>query len=160
MVTLQTADQALKDFYLDAITRELDIKTSPLLAKIEKTSANVAGKGVSKLIKFGINGGIGAGTETGDLPTGDSAEYITYQAPLKNLYGTIEISDKAIRASAKDDGAFVNLLNEEMDSLVKSANFNFSRMLFGDGSGFLGQVTWSNHDSVVVESGKIGRAHV
>jgi hypothetical protein len=113
----------------------------------------VVGKDVKKLVKYGVNGGIGAGSETGDLPSASSAERLTFTSSLKNLYGTIEISDKAIRASAKDDGAFVNLLNEEMDSLVKSANFNFSRMLFGDGSGFLGQVTWSNQDSVVVESG-------
>ena len=95
MVTLQTADKALKNFYLDAITKEIDTKVSPFLAKIEKTSANVMGKGVSKIIKIGINGGIGAGTETGDLPASGDSDYITLNAPLKNLYGTIEISDKS-----------------------------------------------------------------
>ncbi|MFQ7078746.1 MAG: hypothetical protein ACLRSW_12850 [Christensenellaceae bacterium] len=29
----------------------------------------------------------------------------------ENLYGTIEISDKALRASANSEGAFVSLLN-------------------------------------------------
>lgn len=140
MVTLQTADKALKDFYLDAITKEIDGKASAFLSKIEKTSANVVGKGVTKVIKTGINGGIGAGTETGALPVGDGGEYISFHAPLKNLYGTIEISDKAIRASANNEGAFVNLLNEEMDGLVKSAKYNFGRMLFGDGSGYIASV--------------------
>ena len=152
MVTLQTADKALKNFYVDAITKEIDTKVSPFLAKIEKTSANVMGKGVSKIIKLGINGGIGAGAETGDLPEGGDSEYITLNAPLKNLYGTIEISDKAIRASANDEGAFVNLLNEEMDSLVKSAKFNFSRMLFGNGNGLIANITSIGTDSYGVTS--------
>ena len=152
MVTLQTADKALKNFYLDAITKEIDTKASPFLAKIEKTSANVVGKGVSKIIKIGLNGGIGAGTETGNLPESRDSDYITLNASLKNLYGTIEISDKAIRASANDEGAFVNLLNDEMDSLVKSAKFNFSRMLFGQGNGLLANIASVGSDSYMVTS--------
>lgn len=141
MITLQSADKVLKSYYLDAITREIDLHSSPFLAKVEKTSANVVGKNVSKIIKLGVHSGVAAGSETGDLPTGGSGSYISLTAPLKNIYGTIEITDKAIRASANDEGAFVNLLNEEMDGLLKSAKFNFSRMLFGDGNGTVGTIT-------------------
>ncbi len=138
MVTLQTADNALKTFYLDAVTEQIDSKISPFLAKIEKTSAYVTGKGISKTVRTGVNGGIGAGTETGSLPDTRANEYVNFQATLKNLYGCIQISDKAIRASANSEGAFVNLLNDEMQALIKSAKNNFSRMLFGDGSGKIG----------------------
>ena len=141
MVTLETADNVLKNFYLEAIARDIDNKSSVFLSQIEKTSVNVVGKSVSKIIKTGLLSGVGAGTETGDLPVGDSAETIVLNAPLKNLYGTIQISDKAIRASANNEGAFVNLLNEEMHGLLQSAKYNFSRMLFGDGNGKLANVT-------------------
>ena len=154
MVTLETADKALKNYYLDALAREIDGKASPFLAKIEKTSANVVGKGVTKVIKTGINGGIGAGTEAGDLPVGDSGEYLTFTAPLKNLYGTIEITDKAIRASANDEGAFVNLLNEEMEGLISSAKYNFGRMLFGDGNGYLATIESAGVTSFMLTSVK------
>ncbi len=87
------------------------------------------------MVRTGVNGGIGAGSETGTLPTARGNEYVNFVAPLKNLYGTIEITDKAIRASANSEGAFVNLLNDEMQGLIKSAKHNFSRMLFGDGTG-------------------------
>ena len=137
MVTLATADNALKSFYLDAVTEALDLKANPLLAQIGRSTADVVGKDVKKLIKYGVNGGIGAGSETGDLPSSSSAERITFTSSLKNLYGTIEISDKALRASANDEGAFVNLLNDEMQSLIKSASFNFGRMLYGNGKGLL-----------------------
>ena len=152
MVSLQTADIALKNFYLDAVTRELDAKVSPFLAKLEKSSAYVTGKDINKIIKLGINGGVAAGSETGDLPKGDSCDYITFKSTLKNLYGTIEITDKAIRASANDEGGFVNLLNEEMDGLVKSAKYNFSRMLFGDGNGYLATVVSAGTTAGVLTS--------
>ncbi len=141
MVTLQTADNALKSFYLDAVTESLDAKANPLLAQFSRSTADVVGKDVKKLVKIGLNGGIGAGSETGDLPVASAQERVTFTSTLKNLYGTIEISDKALRASANNEGAFVNLLNDEMETLVKSASFNFGRMLYGDGSGLFGYVT-------------------
>ena len=137
MITIETADNALKSFYLDAVTEALDLKANPLLAQIARSTADVVGKDVRKLVKYGMNGGISAGSETGDLPAASERAKVQFVASLKNLYGTIEISDKALRASANNEGAFVNLLNDEMQSLVKSASFNFGRMLYGDGTGYL-----------------------
>ena len=68
---------------------------------------------------------------------------------MKNLYGTIEISDKAVRASQNDVGAFVNLLNAEMEGLVKASSFNFGRMLYGDGTGVLATVVGDEGSNVV-----------
>ncbi|MBQ9081779.1 MAG: phage major capsid protein [Clostridia bacterium] len=141
MVTVTTADNALKSFYLDAVTESLNMKTNPFLARIQHTTADVVGKDIKKTVKVGYNGGIGAGSETGDLPTATASDYVQFTATLKNLYGTIEISDKALRASANNEGAFVNLLNDEMQSMIKSASFNFGRMLFGDGTGVVSVVT-------------------
>ena len=140
MISVETADNALKSFYLDAVTEALDLKVNPLLAQIQRSSIDVVGKDVKKLVKYGINGGISAGSETGALPTASSNDRVVFTSTLKNLYGTIEISDKALRASANNEGAFVNLLNDEMQSLIKSASFNFGRMLYGDGTGLLATV--------------------
>ncbi|MCQ2555958.1 MAG: phage major capsid protein, partial [Clostridia bacterium] len=86
-------------------------------------------------------GGVGAGSETGSLPTANENNYAQFNTTLKNLYGTIEISDKAIRASANSAGAFVDLLNAEMEGLLTASKFNLGRMLYGDGSGAVGTVT-------------------
>ena len=144
MVTLNSADSVLKSFYLDAVTETLNTKINPFLAKIEKTSENVTGKEVRKVLSCGFNNGICAGSETGDLPTANGNQYNQIVVPLKNFYGTIEISDKAIRASANSDGAFVNLLNDEMRTLINTAKYNFGRMLYGDGSGVLSTATSVN----------------
>ena len=141
MVTTQTADNVLKSYYLGAISEQIDHKTNPFLARIKKTTADVYGRDVRKVIKLGINGGIGAGTEDGDLPSATGNNYVELVAPLKNLYGKIEITDKAIRASQNNEGAFVNLLNDEMEGLVKASAFNLGRMIFGSSSGTLGTVS-------------------
>ncbi len=141
MVTTQTADNALKSYYLDIVSDQLNTGVNPLLAKIKQSTSDVWGRDVRKLVRYGVNGGVGAGTEEGALPTAGSNRYAQFVASLKNLYGTIEISDKAIRASASNEGAFVSLLNDEMEGLVKSSSFNFGRMLFGDGTGKIATVS-------------------
>ncbi len=152
MVTLRTAQDVLKNFYLDAIRDEIDVNTSPFLSMIEKTSANVTGKGVSKIFRIGMPNRVIAGTETGDLPAAIPTKYVTVNIPLKNLYGSLEISDKALRASANNEGAFVNLLNEEMQSLLKVAKYNFARMLFGDGVGKLATIISATGDCLNLDT--------
>ena len=158
MVNLQSAENALKTYYLDAIKDSLDVKTSPFLSQIEHSTADVYGKDVKKLIRLGFNGGIIAGAETGDLPKGDSAPYLPLVATLKNLYGTIEISDKAIRAAMTNEGSFVNLLNEEMTHLVNGAKYNFNRMLMGNGKGFLAEYMSPSDNSVLLDH--VGRVQM
>lgn len=152
MVTTQTADNVLKSYYLDVVSEQLNKSVNPLLAAISQTSSDVWGRDVRKTVRYGVNGGIGAGTEEGALPKANGNKYAQMVATLKNLYGTIEISDKAIRASASNEGAFVNLLNDEMDGLVKSSSFNFGRMLYGDGTGLLSTVTASANAILTVDN--------
>lgn len=138
MVSLQSAENALKSFYLDAVKDSIDTKTSPFLAKVEQSTADIYGKDVKKVVRLGFHAGVVSGTETGDLPKADAAKYLQLTASLKNLYGTIEISDKAIRATQGNESGLVNLLNSEMDNLLKGAKYNFNRMVMGDGKGRLG----------------------
>ena len=137
MITIETADSALKSYYLDAVKDALDYKVNPFLAKVSQSTVDVVGKDVRKYVRTGISGGIGAGTETGDLPKAKEANRVQLVSTLKNLYATLEISDKALRASASNEGAFVNLLNDEMQTLVKGATYHFGRMLFGNGTGLV-----------------------
>ncbi len=137
MVTIQNAENALKTVYLGAITELLNTKANPLLAKIEQTSADVWGKEIRRAVAYGITGGIGAGDEDGDLPSAGGRNYLQFVGTLKNLFGQIEISDKAIRASADGRGAFTDLLDQELQSLLDASRFNLGRMLYGTGDGLL-----------------------
>lgn len=154
MITLESADNALKKVYLDVVSNQLNTNANPLLAKIEQTTQDVWGKEIVKVAPFGINGGIGAGDEAGELPASAGNNYVKFVTELKNLYGKIEISDKAIRASENSAGAFVNLLNAEMEGLIKASKFNFGRMLFGDGSGKIATVASVEGKTATVDTVK------
>ena len=149
MISLQTADKALKDVYLGVVSDQLNTAVNPLLARIKQTTSDVWGKNIVKMAPYGVNGGIGAGSETGALPTAGGNNYEKFTLELKNLYGKIDISDKAIRASMSSAGAFVNLLNAEMEGLIKASSFNMGRMLYGDGKGLLAKIS----DNAVSASG-------
>lgn len=151
MVTLNNAENVLKTIYLDVVSNQLNTEINPFLAKIKQSTEDVWGKEVRKLAPFGINGGVGAGTEDGDLPSAYGNQYVQFVSSLKDLYGTIEISDKAIRASSNSVGAFVNLLNAEMEGLLKASSFNLGRMLYGDGSGLVATVVTAGTGSAVVD---------
>lgn len=141
MISLKTAEQALKTVYLGVIGNQINMGTNPLLAKIKHTTNNVYGNEIVKSTSYGMSGGVSAGAEDEALPTAVNKKYSQFRTTLKNLYGTLEITDKAIRCSQNSAGAFVNLLNEEMESLIKSSTFNMGRMLYGDGTGVLAKIT-------------------
>lgn len=154
MVTTTSADGALRSYYLEAVAEQLNKAANPFLAAVEQTTSDVWGKDVRKTVVYGVNGGIGAGTEEGTLPAVSGVGYAQLTATLKNLYGRIEITDKAVRASRSDEGAFVDLLNTEMEQLVRSSSFNFGRMLFGDGTGKLGTVASVSGNTYTMDSAK------
>lgn len=149
MITIANADAALKDYYLDAVNAQLSGEVSPFFNAIVKTGENVFGKDVKLAIAKGGMAGVVAGAEDGELPSPRSNRYYGVTLPLKNIYGTIEISDKALRASGNAAGSFVNLLNAEMEGLVAGAKANFARMLYGDGNGLICSVVSKKSDYVL-----------
>ena len=156
MISLATADQALKEVYLEAISNQLNNMTDALYAKIDATTEYVSGNVVKKLVSPGMNGGIGAGGEVGGLPTAQNSNYVCLTSTLKNLYGQICLSDKAIRASRDEAGAFVNLLNAEMETLVETGKFHLARIMYGKGNGYLGYITTSQNNSAVITVNNVG----
>ena len=150
MVNLTTANNALKTVYLDVVDNLLNLSTNPLFAKIKKTTEGVTGKEINVCVPYGVNGGIAALKETGVLPTSGNNSYLNFTTTLKNLYGRIEISDKAVRASQNSAGAFVNLLNDEMEGLVKSSAVNLSRMIYSDGIGLITEIKAISADGLTL----------
>ncbi len=144
MLNANNADKILRTVYLDVIANQLDTGTSPFFNMVNKGSEDIYGKEVVSPASFGINGGVGCADDDADLPMASSSEFLSFRAPIVNIFGNIEISDKVLRASQTTAGSFVNLLNNEMESLLKAAKFNFARMLFQDGNGILCKIVGSN----------------
>lgn len=140
MIELSNMDKVLSSVYLDVVSECLNDRTSAFYKKIEKSNTDVFGKEVIFPCRFGINGGVACSTETSNLPTPGSATLLTFKAPLANVYGNMEISDKLLRVSDKGNNV-VNVLNNEVDSLLEAAKFNLKRMLFQTGDGALATLT-------------------
>lgn len=137
MVTISDAEEVLKTYYLDAITTQLNAEVSPFYNAIAKTSENVFGKYARiDIIKNGM-AAVKACEEDDDLPSPQVSRYYYIEERLKNLYGTIEISDKLIRATSDSSVSLVNMLNTEMEGLIADAKVNFARMLYGNENGYL-----------------------
>ena len=149
MITITNADKALKDYYLQAITAQLNDNISPFFSAIEKTTEGVYGKEVKISVVRGNTDSVIACAEDYDLPTAYKNRYLEISVPLKNIYGTIEVSDKSLRSSRDSSGAFVNLVNAEMEGLISSAKYNFQRMLYGDGKGILTKITAADGNAAV-----------
>lgn len=141
MLSVESIDSVLKSYYLDAICTSLNTGVSPLYQAIEKTAAEIRGKEAVVPTMFGLCGGLGTTEEAGELPDAGECMRAAFSVPLKNIYGVIDITDKAIRASRDNASGIVGILNNEIRAMVRSARFNLNRMLWMDGKGLLATVT-------------------
>ncbi len=150
MIKLEDADAILRDYYLGAVSAQLNGEGSPFFNAIEKSSDNVSGRYAYYAFSSGNLGGVAAVGETDDLPSPHDDMYLEANVELKNLYGTMQITDKAIKASSNVSGTFLNVLNTEMEGLIAAAKANLARMLYGDSDGYICTVTSKQSDTVLV----------
>ncbi len=81
-------------------------------------------------------GGVGSGS----LPTANPASAVKATIQAKRVYATTEIEREALKASASDEGAFVEAMKWNVQKTVEAWNRNASRIMFGDGTGALGTI--------------------
>lgn len=139
MINLTTVSEALKVLYINPIREFVNMKADPFAARILQTSDNITGyQKIVRAVQIGANGGAGAGTETGILPVAGENLYKQFESDIKNMYGTISISDKVMKsATGADAGSFINALQRDVDTLVKTLKWSMARQIYGDGSGTL-----------------------
>ncbi|MCL2755924.1 MAG: phage major capsid protein [Firmicutes bacterium] len=137
MITINTAESALRNIYLESVIHDINEKTNPFLTMIRKNTKTIAERDAKAAVRFGSEGSVAAGEEDSILPTAHDARQAEIVTPLKNLYGTFQITDKAIRAAQNSPGAFTALVGGEMKNLVATAQTNLNRMVYGSGNPFL-----------------------
>lgn len=159
MITIATAENALRNIYLDTVLNDINKKTNPFLTMVEENARTASGKNAKFSIRYG-QASVGAGTETGDLPVGDNEKSIELSVPLKNLYGTFQISDKALKAASLDPNAFASLLGGEMQNLVSAAQSNLTSMLYGNGLKLLAVFNSSDFQGTGRKVIKVGSKYI
>lgn len=141
MITVNEAESALKNIYLESIVNDLNTKTNPFLTMIQKNTKTIATKDAIVPIRYNNQNSVRAGAEDGPLPTNSDARTAEVIVPLKNLFGSFQITDKALKAAQNSPGAFAALIGGEMNNLVATAQANLNRMIYGNGFTPLGFTT-------------------
>jgi hypothetical protein len=152
MITTNQVDNILQNIYLDVIGSQIDRTTSPFLNLIEKSAQNIYQGRVKYPTRMGISGSVGCGTELEAYPNSDTAQILNFTADLSNIYGSLSISDKALRCSKNTPSEAVNLFQSELEALISSAKYNFNRMLFQNGNGILGNVVAQDQTILYLDS--------
>ena len=142
MVNMNTVSSALKNFYIMPLREAINMKADAFTSRVMRTETNIVGYNkIVRAAQVGANGGAGAGSETGMLPVSGENLYANLESSTKNLYGTLEISDKIVKsATGQNPGAFVNILQQEMETLTRTLKWNLARQIYGDGTGKLATV--------------------
>jgi hypothetical protein len=139
-LNMTTASEALKRWYLPGLQYQLN-NANPVLSVMERDSESVAGEKAYFALRYGRQGGIGARADNGTLPTPNSRKTKQAATDTKNIFARIQITDKTMKASRSNQGAFVNLLEADLDDALTDARDSLSRMVYGDGTGKLATCT-------------------
>ena len=149
MLSVKAMDDVLKSFYLDVVSSQINRGASPLYDKIEKSSVTVNGKNALVPVYYGVSGALLTTNDDGaTLPDSCPTMRATLQVPLRNVYGVIDITDKALRLTKDSPEGVIDVLGTEIQSMINSARHSLNRMLWTNGIGKLGTVTdLSSHTS-------------
>lgn len=149
VLSLALVSDALKEWYLEGLRYQLNDKASIILAQMEKTSEHVEGKEIVMALRYGRVGGIGNRADTGTLPTPNARKTKQAKWETKNIFSRFQITDKTIKASRSNRGAFASMLEQEIEDCEVDAKLDLSRQVLGDGTGVLATVSGSAYDSNV-----------
>lgn len=102
-----------------------------------KKEYNFTGEDMKVAVPTFFAGGVGSGS----LPTANPASASKATISAKKVYAVTEVDREAIKASASDEGAFVEALKWNVQKTVEAWNRNASRILFGNADGALGTIS-------------------
>lgn len=147
--TLTYSQEAFKLWYLPVFQYQLNT-ANPILAVVDRDSDSVQGKEIVMGLRYGRSGGVGARTETGPLPKANPRKTKQARWETKNLFARISISDKAMKSSRSERGAFISLLETDIEDAVADSKDDLARQVFSDGSGKITNLK-VNSDTVTLE---------
>lgn len=145
---LVTVENILREEYLSFVNNNLTVEPSPFLEMIKKETLTAANGKFGA--RTGIGGGFGMSEERQPTPKANAPLYNNFNYGSKDAYVDIQISHKDIVLGQTNRAALVNTVQDAMDASYEAAKWNVARMLFGDGSGILANVSEVKTDSPTI----------
>ena len=147
--SLSTISNVLKNFYLGPVREQLNSKVLAMqLMQIETEGL----EGLQAVLPLHTqrSTGVGARAELGNLPNAGNQVYAQATYDLKYLYGRVQVSGQAIAKSASDAGSFLRAMKAELDYIKDDLAMDFTRQVYGDGTGQIAQCGTTTASNVIV----------
>ena len=133
MVNITTIDSALKTHWGPATANQVNMEASPILPAVK--TRLVGGVDFKFSSPFGVNGGAAFSGSDEKLPETGGQKYVQFTGKLCNLFGVVNFTDRAMKASRMD--AFFNVAKQEFESLVTDLKMQLGRSVYGKKTGEL-----------------------
>lgn len=133
---LSNYSEVLKTYYLPGIQEYLN-NDNVLSHVIDTNEEDVVGKNATLNCHYGRSSGTGARPDGGALPEGDHQKFKTCIVPTQRQYGRIYITGQTLKATARADGAYAEVLDTEIVGIVEDLKKEVNRQYWGCGYGIL-----------------------
>jgi len=135
---LTNFDAMLKEFYPKDVVLDLVKQKAPFYFEFKKSKRISAdGRRVIQPIHSARNTGVSALGEGGLLPTAGNQGYVDLTIPYRYVYGRVDISGPVMKQTRTSQGAFDDVMDQEIEGAIKDGARDLSRQLQGFGNGQL-----------------------
>lgn len=137
MINIQ---KVVKEIYLPYLNNMLNVEADPFLAKIPK--APMQGDGVFGA-RIGVAGNVGMSEERAPTPISKAPLYNRMKFSPKDGYVELAISNKVVQLGRDNKAVMMDTVKDYMLASYEAAKWNTARMVYGNGTGKLANITAS-----------------
>lgn len=144
MASLSVTDltAALKERYPDGLPEQQMYKKSPFMATVRKDRDQaLASRKFHIPLKYARPQGV-SGTFANGRANMTASKWKGFDVELSNYFGFAQIDNEAIaRAKAKNDGSFIDALDDELDGAMYTLGRQCAKLFWGTGGGWIGKIS-------------------